>query len=106
MLAATADQRGVFAVARGLRPENSLLHDLREAADGVHGRPELVAHGGEERALGPVGALGRLARLALGLLALAERVFLLLHLGDVGVEADGAAFLGFPFARQHPAPAR
>ena len=58
--------------ARGVEPHLLLVDQhLGEADDGVERRAQLVAHGGEEPALGGVGALGFgariLERLLLGL---------------------------------------
>ena len=53
------------------------LEQLREPEDRVERRAQLVAHPRQELALGPVGGLGRVAGLALGLLeplALVERL--------------------------------
>ena len=42
--------------------ERSMQHQLGHAQHAVHGRANLVAHGGQESALGLVGAFGRLLR--------------------------------------------
>ena len=61
-----------------------LLQHLAVADHGRQRGPQLVAHVGQERALGPVGGLGRF-------LGGREREFGLLALGDVGVRADPLA---------------
>ena len=54
------DVVGVFPVGGvAKRAVEFLPHDLGEADDRVQGRAQLVAHGGQERALRAVGALGR-----------------------------------------------
>ena len=70
------DQAQVLALLRG---ERGVQGQVGHAEDAVHGRADLVAHVGQEHALGPVGGLGRLlgpAQLLLGLLLA----------GDVDVE--------------------
>ena len=57
---------------------------LGEADDGVERRAQLVAHGGEEAALGGIGALGLLARAF-------ERLLLRLALGHVADHRDHLA---------------
>ena len=42
--------------------ERRFLQQIGHADDGVHGRPDLVAHRGEERALGPRGRQRLIAR--------------------------------------------
>ena len=66
---------------------------VRQADDGVHRRADLVAHVGQEGALGAVGGLGAVARqhqLGIGLLQL---LLGLLDLGDVGHQHQEAAHL-------------
>ena len=74
--AAGMDVAGVFQVfGRAQRAEHLLLEDLREPQDGVQGRPQLVAHIGQELVLGPVGQLGLMdgdLQLALGAVALGD----------------------------------
>ena len=62
--------------------ERLLDQHFAVADDGVERRPQLVAHGGEEPALGLVGGFG----VALGRLELHLAV---LELGDVGIDGDG-----------------
>ncbi len=63
MLAALADQSRIILAFRGIEREIGLVRQhLGEADDGVQRRAQLVAHGGEEAALGVVGALGLGAR--------------------------------------------
>ena len=73
----------VMAVVLGL-----LRHHLGVADDGVERRPELVAHGGEELALGRVRGLGRDLRLL-------ELLFLALAGRDVLGHRDHARGLAF-----------
>src|SRR3546814_3425749 len=60
VIAALVDVLDVVAVVVAAdRPEDLLQDELREADDGVQRRAQLVAHGGQEVALGAVGHLGR-----------------------------------------------
>ena len=81
--------------------ELGLEREGRGVEDGVHRRADLVAHGGEERALGAVGGLGGLANLAqLLLLPLARG-----DVGDDGDAADEAPALAADGGSGHVAPA-
>ena len=66
--------------------EPSVGQHFGEADDGIERRAQLVAHGGEEAALGGVGALGLGARLL-------ERLLLRLALGDVAHDRDDLALV-------------
>ena len=66
-----------YSLPRAARAAASFVRQhFRKADDGVERRAQLVAHGGEEPALGGIGALGFRARVL-------ERLFLHLALGDV-----------------------
>jgi hypothetical protein len=87
----------VAGIAQGA--EHLADHDLREAVDGVQRRAQLVAHIGQEFALGLVGALGaHLLGLVLArkfgelLLPASACLFLAFHGGDVGGREHHAAF--------------
>ena len=65
--------------------ELGVAHQRRHAEDAVHRRADLVAHGGQEARLGPVGGLRLLARLrqlGLGAAPLGNVAAETLHLGD------------------------
>ena len=74
-----AQQLGAVTTEGGI-----LGGQLQHAEDGVHGGTDLVAHGGEEVALGPAGAVGLQLRLAQGL-------FQLLAVRDVDPTVDHPA---------------
>ena len=58
------DQSGIFVAARGIEHQHGFLFQhVGKADDGVERRAQFVTHGGEEAALGGVGALGLGARL-------------------------------------------
>ena len=77
MLAGIVDQLSVFLAPRGIQHQCVFLHDhFGETDDGIERRAQLVAHGGEEAALGDVGLFGGGARQIKGL-------FLNLTVGDV-----------------------
>ena len=59
MIAAAGDVLDIGGIALiAQRPERLLVHDVREADDRVERRAQLVAHIGEEFALGMVGLVG------------------------------------------------
>ena len=72
-----------------------LLEDLAVADDGIERRAQLVAHVGEEAGFGPVGFVGRVARVG-------ELGFVLFHFGDVGIDRNRAAVGGFALADLDP----
>ena len=65
--------------SRCSRVEVGVQGQLGHAEDAVHGRADLVAHVGQELALGPVGRLGRLLRRL-------QLHFRLLALGDLTLQ--------------------
>ena len=67
----------IAALARGQR---RLLHQTRHADDGVHGRADLVAHGGQKVGLGAFGRFG-------GFLGLPQRLLGFALAGDVQHDA-------------------
>ena len=86
MMAGIVDQAGIFVAALGIEHQRRLLHQhLGEADDGVERRAQFVAHGGEEAALGGVGAFG------LGMRASIERLLLRFALGDIAQDGDDLA---------------
>ena len=58
-----ADVRMIVAYSRCSASSSRIEQQAAHADDGVHRRADLVAHGGQERALGGVGRVGRVARL-------------------------------------------
>ena len=57
------DEAGIFVAALGIEHQRQLFHQhVRKADNGVERRAQFVAHGGEEAALGGIGALGLAAR--------------------------------------------
>ena len=66
MLAAAGDILDVGGIARiAHRPEHLLVHDVGEADDGVERRAQLMAHIGQELALGMIGLFGSVLFLCL-----------------------------------------
>ena len=59
----SADDLTISRYSRCSRVEVGVEHQLGHADDAVHGRADLVAHVGQELALGPAGGLRLLARL-------------------------------------------
>ncbi len=78
--AAGGDRREVGA---GARIRDQRVEEIRKPENRIHRRANLVAHVGEELALGAVRLVGRVARLA-------QRPLRLLALGDVRVEPERA----------------
>ncbi len=78
----------VAALALGQR---RVLQQARQADDGVHGSADLVAHVGHERALGPAGRLGFVARQPQVLVQLLQVQFRLLQFRHVRLEHEEAA---------------
>ena len=59
MTAGRVDVPGILFVGEGADgPEHFLFHNLGKPHDGIQGRSQLVAHGGEEARLGFVGGFG------------------------------------------------
>ena len=54
----SADSRTMLQVFALLGGQRRVEHQFGHADDGVHRRADLVAHVGQERALGPIGGLG------------------------------------------------
>ena len=85
MIAGIVDQAGIFVAALGVDHQRRfLLQHFGEADDGVERRAQFVAHGGEEAALGGIGALG----LGAGVF---KRLLLQLAPGDVAQHRDDFA---------------
>ncbi|MEZ4560022.1 MAG: hypothetical protein R2854_26865 [Caldilineaceae bacterium] len=82
-VAAVADDVGEFPL---LLVQLGVQEQTGHADDRVHGRADLVAHAGQEGALGLVGRVGPLLGLGQGLAGL----LLLGKVKDVGAEDDGA----------------
>src|SRR5437868_1746330 len=98
MPAALADVAAVLDVfLLADRPEQLTGNDFGEADDGVERRSELVAHMGEEAALGGAGGLSQHLRLPIVLLAILDR-------GEVAQEQEETAILGIASADPNPAP--
>src|SRR5580704_16635988 len=82
MVAGIVDQAGIFVAPLGIEHQRGFsLEHLGKADDGVERCAQFVAHGGEEAALGGIGAL----RLGAGVF---ERLLLLLAPGDVAQYRD------------------
>ncbi len=81
------DQMGIFVPSLGADQQRVFLRQhFREADDGIERRAQLVAHGGEEVALGGVRALG----LGAGVL---DRLLLRLALGGVAHDRHDLAVM-------------
>ena len=78
-------------------------HHVADAQDGIERRAQLVAHGGEEAALGLVGLLRLVARDGQAVDQPRQLGLALLQGGDVGVDADDAAFVRRTLADRQPA---
>ena len=79
-----------------LRRQGRFRQRLRHADDAVQGRADLMAHIGEELALGAVGRLGHVARLG-------EGAGVILQVGDVRADRDDAAGGGAAVGDTKPA---
>ena len=59
MMSGIVDEAGIFVAALGVEHQRVFLHQhFGKADDGIERRAQFVTHGGEEAALGGVGALG------------------------------------------------
>jgi hypothetical protein len=87
-----------LACIRGL-----FAHHVADAEDGIERRAQLVAHGGQEAALGLVGLLRLVARHGQTVDQPRQLGLALLQRGDVGVDADDAAFVRRTLADRQPA---
>ena len=84
------DEAGIFVAASGIERQHRFLHQhFRKADDGVERRAQFVAHGGEEAALGGIGALSLRARVL-------ERLLLPLAFGHVAQHRDDFAAASSP----------